>query len=54
MIVDRMGLRRDMLQIRPYLLVLVISLAVTVFGCGQSGDLYLPTDDPQRERAEKP
>lgn len=42
-----------MLRIKPYLLAVVISFAITVFGCGQSGDLYLPENDPERKRVEQ-
>lgn len=33
---------------RSVLLVLAVLLAVTVTGCGQKGDLYLPGGKPQK------
>ncbi len=38
-----------MLRLKPYLLALFISFVVVVAGCGQTGDLYLPEDDPERK-----
>lgn len=38
-----------MLRLKPYLLALVIFFAVVVTGCGQTGDLYLPEDNPEQK-----
>jgi predicted small lipoprotein YifL len=38
-----------MSQLKLYFLVLVMIIVTTVAGCGQTGDLYLPEDEPQQK-----
>ena len=43
-----------MLRFKLYLLSLVIFIAGSVASCGQTGDLYLPEDEPEEESRDKP
>lgn len=38
-----------MLHPRVYAFILMLSLAAALAGCGQTGDLYLPDDNPRQK-----
>ena len=40
-------------QLKPYIFVFFISIALLLMACGQTGDLYLPEGEPEKTVEEK-
>jgi predicted small lipoprotein YifL len=38
-----------MLHLKPYFLAILVSFTLLICACGQTGDLYLPEDEPKAE-----
>jgi len=39
-----------MLHLKPYFLTILVSFTLLICACGQTGDLYLPEDEPKTEQ----
>jgi len=42
-----------MLHLKQYFLAILVSSALLIAACGQTGDLYLPEDEPEKTSKEK-